>query len=222
MKFLYSSKTTLTLAASISLLASSNLMANSCTKADIDYYLQRGFTHNQVVRLCANAPAQNTALLSSNNTSLKNTSREYASPSNIQDNSLTEDRVYFETVLKHAKTATLTPSALSYVSRECIKYGEENLAGLKSKVCANTRVTVNFKGLQVLKAVKGIFLIKDQQMLIQGDIQREYLDINTLPPAKQAVIRAQLPAKPRRLDLPVRNGIDPKRVADKLKKYITP
>lgn len=222
MKFLFTRKTTLTLTAGFCLLASNNLMANSCTKADIDYYLQRGFTHNQVVRLCANSPAQNPVRLNTSSPVINNTSRDYQTPSNSLQAGLSEDRVYFETVLKQAKTASLTPSSLSYVSRECIKYGEENLAGLKSKVCANTRVTVNFKGLQILKAAKGVFLIRDQQMLVQGDIQREYLDIDTLPPAKQAVIRAQLPSKPRRIDLPVRKGIDPKRVADKLKKYITP
>lgn len=138
-----------------------------------------------------------------------------------RNESLIEDRVFFETVLT-AKTASLTPNTLSYVSEECLKFGDENLAGLKDKACANTKVTVNLNGLQIIKAVKGVFLIRDQEMLIQGDIQREYLDIDTLPKAKQSVIRTQLPSKPSRLNLPVRSGVDPKKVSEKLKKYITP
>ena len=33
------------------LFSSSAALANSCSKSDIDYYLQRGFTNDQVVQL---------------------------------------------------------------------------------------------------------------------------------------------------------------------------
>lgn len=217
MKCLLSKKTSTAIVTGLTLLATTNSMANNCTKVDIDYYLQRGFTHNQVVRLCSDtststkthSPVDNKI----NTSSYANTT--IPTPSN---DSLIEDRVYFETVL-NAKTTTLTPNSLSYVSRECLKYGDEKLAGLKEKACANTKVTINLNGLQIIKAVKGVFLIRDQEMIIQGDIQREYLNIDSLPAGKQAVVRTQLPARPDRLNLPVRRGVDPKKVSEKLKKY---
>ena len=219
-------KTILGISASVSLLLSSScLMANSCSKADIDYYLQRGFSHEQVIRLCADSMGSNSTTQSPSAT------QEYGGGTTIpassspafnrsQNYELTADRVYFETVL-NAKSANLTPTHLSYTAKECIKYGEENLGGLRDKACVNSHITVNFKGLKVIKAIKGILLIRDQEMVLQGNINREYLNYNSLSPAQQAVIRAKLPTQPNRLDLPVRKGIDPKLVAQKLKKYIT-
>lgn len=210
--------------------ASSSLMANSCSKADIDYYLQRGFTHEQVIRLCADSPmASSQGSLSQGSAaqgvaaSTISPNSQYALPGSgaTQNMALTEDRVYFETVL-NAQSANLTPNSLSYTANECVEYGDVNLVGLRDKACVNSHVTVNFKGLKIIKAVKGIMLIRDQEMILQGNINREYLNFNSLKPGQQAVIRAQLPTKPNRLDLPVRKGIDPKQVATKLKKYITP
>lgn len=226
MRFKFPYKSTLTISLSVSVLvATTDVLANSCAKADIDYYLQRGFTHNQIVRLCStvapNKQSQQPPLLTNTpaSTESSNQAPPLATSLNRQPASTNEDKAYFQTVL-NAKSTTLTPSSLSYVSRECVKYGEENLAGLKSKACANTKVTINFNGLRVVKAVKGIFLIRDQELILQGNIQREYLDINSMNPKKQAEVRAQLSVQPKQLDLPVLKGIDPKQVADKLKKYI--
>ncbi len=217
MNFLPQTKTLLNLSASISLLlASPSLLANSCSKADIDYYLQRGFSHDQVIRLCAGNATQSST---SQSTSQTNTAAPLAM-NRPQNNELIADRVYFETVL-NAQSANLTPTYLSYTTKECIKYGEENLGGLRDKACVNSHIKVNFKGLKVIKAIKGILLIRDQEMVLQGNISREYLNYNSLSPAQQAVIRNKLPTHPNRLDFPVRKGIDPKLVAQKLKKYVT-
>jgi len=191
-------------------------------KADIDYYLQRGFSHDQVIRLCADGTGSNGMASAPQDSSATATTRTAPAQSlnYPQNNDLTADRVYFETVL-NAQSANLTPENLSYTSKECVEYGEVNLGGLRDKACVNTQVTVNFKGLEIIKAVKGIFLIRDQKMIVQGDIQREYLNYNSLSAGKQAVVRAQLPTRPHRLNLPVLKGIDPKQVASRLKKYIT-
>jgi len=219
MKFSARHKTILGITATVSLLllSTSNLMANSCSKADIDYYLQRGFTHDQVIRLCAGSP-------SANNTQGSPLPQHHASATPTmnyaQSNELIADRVYFETVLD-AKATKLTPSELSYTAKECLKYGEENLGGLRDKACVNSQISINFKGLKVIKAVKGIMLIRDQEMILQGNIHREYLNYTALPHKQQSIIRARLPTNPQTLNLPVRKGIDPKQVASKLQKYIT-
>ncbi len=219
MNVLSQAKTLLALSTSVSLLlASSNLMANSCSKADIDYYLQRGFTHDQVIRLCADTPTTNNPQHPATPQHRSNIAPAQNQP---QNNALIADRVYFETVLDASDT-NLTPSGLSYTAKECIKYGEENLGGLRDKACVNSHININFKGLKVIKAVKGIMLIRDQEMILQGNISREYLNYNSLPHKQQAVIRAKFPTHPQRLDFPVKKGIDPKQVAQKLNKYITP
>ena len=227
MKFLFPFKTLLILGAGFSSLVTSSLMANSCAKTDIDYYLQRGFTHDQIVRLCSTTSAPMPKPSANVHTRPTPSSPQYQTQNSrglpvqrqASGSSSNNDQVYFETVLK-ATSANLTPSSLSYISKECVEYGEADLAGLKDKVCANTMVTLPFNGLQVLKATKGVFLIKKQELLVKGNIQREYLNLNSYSAKKQREIRTQLPASPHQLDLPVRKGIDPKQVAAKLNLYI--
>lgn len=227
MKFLFPFKTILILGAGFSSLVTSSLMANNCAKTDIDYYLQRGFTHDQIVSLCSTVSAPMSKPSVNINTIPTQNSRQYQSQNTrslpvqpqTSRSSSNADQVYFETVLK-ATSAKLTPASLSYISKECVEYGEADLAGLKDKICANTKVTLPFNGLHVLKATKGVFLIKKQELLVKGNIQREYLSLNSYSAKKQREIRAQLPESPRQLNLPVRKGIDPKQVAAKLNLYI--
>lgn len=226
MKFLLSPKTASVLIASFSFFAFTNLLANSCSKADLEYYLNLGFSHDNVVRLCdtpISAPTQ-AATPDLNTVSAvpqsqhQNSTISAAQPS-VPDITSIQDQVYFETVLI-ATSSKLSPESLSYVSKECVEYGDEGLAGLRSKACANTEVTLPFNGLQVVRATKGIFLFREQELLLRGNIRREYLNLSSYSSTEQDAIRAQLPENLNLLDLPVRKGVDPTQVASRLQKYI--
>ena len=226
MKFLLSPKTASVLIAGFSFFATTNLLANSCQKADIEYYLQRGFTHDQVVRLCSttnSAPTQaatpDVSTVSAVPQYQHQNSTSLAAQPSVPDMTSIQDQVYFETVLI-ATSAKLSPESLSYVSKECVEYGDAGIAGLRSKACANTKVTLPFNGLQVVRATKGIFLFRQQELLLRGNIQREYLNLSSYSSTEQAAIRAQLPENLSQLDLPVRKGVDPRQVAARLQKYI--
>lgn len=230
MTFFTPTKTTLFIIAASSLFVSTNLVASSCSKADIDYYLQKGFTHNQVVRLCAipgattAAPSQVPARrVTAPVTPTSSYNNNYSNPApvpNQQFSAAREDQVYLEAALK-ATNIKLTPPVLSYNAKECIEYGDKNLAELNDEACVKSKITINLKGLRIVKASKGIFLLKDTEMLLEGDIQREYLNINSIRRQDREAIQRLLPNKPRQLNLPIRNGIDPKQVSEKLQRHIT-
>ncbi len=206
-------------------------MANSCKISDIDYYLQRGFSHEQVVQLCSSSSVasvppvtqqQSTSahVASTLPPSIKNTNNRgvLTNPQNNINNN-TAEQLYFATVL-NATSAKINPTSLSYTSKECVEYGEVNITGMKDKVCADTRITIQLNGLQILRANKGVFLLREQELLVRGNIQREYLNINSFSSSKKVELRSQLPTNPSQLNLPVRKGIDPKQVATRLKKFI--
>ena len=81
-------------------------------------------------------------------------------------------------------------------------------------------MTLPFNRLQVVRATKGILLFREQELLLRGNIQREYLNLSSYSSTEQDAIRAQLPENPSQLDLPVRKGVDPRQVAARLQKYI--
>ena len=112
-----STKTTASLLAVFSLFFSSELLASGCSKADIEYYLQKGFSHEQVTKLCsiptAPAPYQGQAPAPQN------------SPQSV-------DQAYLAAALD-AKNITLNQDQLSYSAKECAEYGPPNNTDLIEK-----------------------------------------------------------------------------------------
>jgi alpha-galactosidase/6-phospho-beta-glucosidase family protein len=129
--------------------------------------------------------------------------------------------VYLEAALK-ASNVRLTPPILSYSSKECIEYGNRNNSDLNSEACVNSNITINLNGLNVIKASKGIFLIKNVELIVEGNIKREYVNINAIRRQDREAILSLLPTNPRQIKLPVKSGIIPSQVVEKLKPYITP
>lgn len=212
MKFLFAPfiiKATASILAVFSMFIATDLMANNCTKSDIDYYLQRGFSHDQVLQLCGAAPAPN---------QVQYRGGTYAPP-NPQMTALREDQIYLETALD-AKNVKITPQNLTYSSKECAEFGPPNNPDLIEEACVTSRVTINFAGLQVIKTSTGLFLVKDAEFIVRGNIQREYLDLASVRRQEKSEVLRLLPNTPKEVNIPVRRGIDPKQVAAKFSKYI--
>lgn len=227
-----------------SLLAGSTAWANACSKADIDFYLQRGFSHEQVVRLCGNAPvmmqpsaptqisptpktpqqatpapastqAKPGPAVTTNTPPVETTMPAIATPKPAGNSVSQGDLVYFKTAIK-SDQVDLTPDALSYLLAGCIKYGEPDFNGFKEEACVNTRTTIKRKGLQVIKAQKGILLIRDHKLIVAGDIRREVLNADKLSAKKRKAFLAEYELNPDQLNIPVRSGINPRDVAARL------
>ena len=196
---------------------------SSCSKEDINHYLKSGFTHDQVVKLCTDSattqPKSNLSqpISTPPQTAPKSiTSRQNQShPSSM---GRTEDQVYFSTVIE-GNPVTLSNDKLIFERKECAVYGDVNLTGFRDKACLKTRTTITLKGLQVLRATKGILLLKEQELLVKGHITRDYINTSGLNKYKMISVNEQLPTHPKQLNIPIKKGIDPKILAGKLKKY---
>ena len=197
------------------LFSSSSALANSCSKSDIDYYLQRGFTNDQVVQLCAGpAVTQNTAQA--------NTQTQAQTQQSQQNNQIREDQSYLSAAID-ANNITMTSQNLTLFPRECIDYSPsvgKASADLIETICVNTKLNINFAGMRIGKATKGFFLVRDPSLNIKGNIQREFVGINELRRQDKETILKVLSTNPKEVFLRIRTGINPASVGDRLKKYI--
>ncbi|GAA0427280.1 hypothetical protein GCM10009133_39850 [Cocleimonas flava] len=200
-----STKTTAALLAVFSLFFSTELLASGCSKADIEFYLQKGFTHEQVTKLCSIPTAAPAAAPYQGQP-------QQGSPESV-------DQAYLAAALD-ANNVTINQNRLSYTSKECVEYGPPNNTDLIEEACANTTVTVNFAGLKIRKISNGFFLIKDAQFLVEGDLKREFLNLNKVRRQDKSEVVRLLPTNPKRVNIPIRRGIDPEEVAQRIRKYI--
>jgi hypothetical protein len=199
-------------------LYSNNSLAGSCSKNDIDHYLKSGFSHDQIVKLCATAVAKPVvnAPYQAPVTATPAATQPYNAPAPVA--SQDANQLYFETVIK-ANPVTLSGSSLIFQRKECAIYGDIDMTQTRDKACVNTRTTIQLKGLQIIRAQKAILMVRKQELVVKGTITREYLDLGKHNKYKIAAIRKQLPAQPETLNIPVKNGIDPTIVVTKLKAY---
>jgi hypothetical protein len=185
-------------------------MANSCSKADVDFYLQRGFTNDQVVRLCTSSG------VAAPNTQYQ---QQYIAPVDPKTQALREDQIFLSTALD-VKSVQLTPSKMTYSGEECAVYSPHpNNRDMDESICVNSRVVVKFAGASIKKVSKGFFLVKDPELVINGNIKREYLNLNEIRRQDRAPIQRLLPSTANTASIKVRSGIDPKKIADVISKY---
>lgn len=192
-------------------LYANNSLAASCSKSDVDHYLKSGFSHDQVVKLCESSGVQQPAANSTYRAPV-NTAPRAAAPT--QD----ANHVYFETVL-NADSTTFSAESLTFERKECIVYGEIDMTQTRDKACAKTRTTIGLKGLDIIRAQKEIMLIRKQELVVKGTINREFLDFGNNDKYKIAALRKQLSAQPTELNIPLKKGIDPNQVVTKLRLY---
>ena len=203
----------------------------------IDQYLNKGFTHDQVVTMCMGSsatPISSEAIQHQIQLEVKKQvgtqvnqkvdqrvkeQMQHAQQTGQMPTSASLDQLYFATVLK-GTPVNLEEGSLSYETRECVEYGEIDITQLRDKACLPTRITIFFDGLKVVSAQKAIPLIREHELIVQGDITREYLDTSRLDKYKMREVDKQLPLQINRFNIPVNDGIDPKKVQARLNRFI--
>ena len=207
LKTLVSSILVLTIVVISSIFTTTTALANSSSKSDIDYYLQRGFTNDQVVKLCVGTSSNQ------NNASNQNTVLQSQAV-----NQLSEDQSYLSAALA-ANDVTLSNQNLTLLPRECIKYGPPNNADLIETICVDTKLSISLSGMTVGRASSGLLFVKDATVNVKGNIQREFVGINRLRRQDREAILETMKTNPSEVSLSVRRGIAPSSVRQRLAKY---
>jgi len=187
-----------------------------CSKEAIAYYLERGFTHEQVVRMCRVSAHGDEAETTVHPSAATADEQAVGTSGNEWQGSLKNDDFIFFSKVILSDRLTVTPETLTYARYECISYGEEDLTGFRPRVCGVLKTTINRTGLIVLRAVKGIFIIRDAELLVKGKIQREVLNLDSLDSDDRKTFAKILDPTPATFEIKIHKDADPKAVAARL------
>jgi len=155
-------------AATLLLLFSAPLAWADCSRDDIQFYLDKGFTTEQVTLLCSKPAGEG-----------KKKYRAYTDEYvDRQDHEYqARMRVEREAALRNAIEATdiqLERGYLYYVRPQCVSEGVEKDRAFGLKSCPNIRYRIKLAGLKVdEKEYKKRFLFGQKMVRVEGEIKRQ-------------------------------------------------
>ncbi len=185
--------------------------AGTCSREDIDYYLKRGFTPEQVVKLCGNGSAEPVAPATAAPAGVAPVPVPAPSPSpapTAQNDELITLKSSIE-----ADDVQLTPEAIIYTrTKDCLPYGSENYDGFRSKACVTTTTTLARKGLRVVRVQEPMFLVRDAEFVVAGDITRQLSGLERHDRFLRQTLIDEYPERPTEINVPFRKEIDLKKL----------
>ena len=156
-------KVKLTPLLALSLAAYSSHTYAECARDDIDHYLNKGFTPEQITKICTTSPATSTKPESNteNNLIQQSTSHE-------------KNKKFLQEAIK-GRDIILTNDLLQYTLKTCIEYDEEDQYGFAPKACPFVKYTIALKDLQVIKSRKKYIFFGTDEIKVKSTITREIL-----------------------------------------------
>lgn len=160
----------------------------ACAREDIDHYLDKGFTPEQVTSMCTTPSINNI---------------------NKASDEISSDNKH-EQFLKEAikgRNVLLNDDSLQYTLKVCIEYGDEDMYGFAPKACPKVRFTIARKGLEVIKLQKKYIFFGADEIKVKSTIRREIvgdLDKNT---AEEQQLIQQLLESGDHTFIPIRDDI---------------
>jgi len=113
----------------------------ACSRDDVSFYLDKGFSTDQITALCSEASTPASDVPQSE----AQQAEQHSASAEVDDNALFLNRAI------KAQKINLSSDSLSYTQKEmCMEYGEEDLFGFTPKVCPDVAYTISLKGLEVL------------------------------------------------------------------------
>jgi DNA-binding transcriptional MerR regulator len=176
--------------------------AAECSRADINHYLDKGFSLAQITKLCgeeSDTAAPKTAATVKTDTTLSNIS------------------VFLQTAID-AEQVDITPDAVILTQDRCFPYGEEGYSGIRPSACVVKKVRIARKGLTIGDVIEERFIIREGKLIVQGDIRQTFERTGKLRKRELKGLQAQYPAHLSEYNLPVKKSMKRKKIAEALEK----
>ena len=141
----------------------------ACSRDDVTFYLDKGFSTDQITALCSGSsrPASEKPQ-SVSQSEAQNNGQHSASPE-------ADDNILFLKRAIKAQKISLSTDSLNYIQKICIEYGEEDLFGFTPKVCPDVTFIIALKGLEVLDTGKKYGFYGTPEVRVKGAIKREII-----------------------------------------------
>jgi len=145
----------------------------ACSRDDVQFYLDKGFSTTQITTLCE-TPTPQTNTQNPSSATPKISSSTSAATLSKTDNTQTNKTEQFLREAIKGRDISLTNEALTYTLKVCIQYGEKDLFGFTPNACPNVRFNIALKGLEVKEPEKKLFFSPDG-IEVNGDITRDVI-----------------------------------------------
>jgi hypothetical protein len=144
----------------------SNHANAACSRDDITFYLDKGFSTDQISAMCS----EPTTSVSDTSQSEVQNNKQYSASAVVDDNALFLNRAI------KAQEIKLSSDTLRYTQKVCIEYGEEDLFGFSPKVCPDITYIISLAGLKVLDTGKKYGFYGTKEVRVKSsEIKREII-----------------------------------------------
>ena len=160
------------------LLAYTSLSHAECARDDVDHYLSKGFTPEQITKICATSPIATAPPVENASHKLLDPPIPEKTPladsTSEQITSHEKNKQFLQEVIK-GRDIVLTNDSLQYTLKTCIEYDEEDQYGFAPKACPFIKYTIALKDLEVITSRKKYIFFGTDQIKVKSDISREIL-----------------------------------------------
>ena len=184
----------------------------ACSRDDVEFYLQKGFTPDQITELCRTAPATAAPAEQAPPAQPQQSVQQATRSKPVDDNER-----FLQTAIK-AVDIYLSNDSLYYTQKKmCFEYGEEDLFGFTPKVCPDVKFVIALKGLEVTKTGQRYGFYGPQEAHVNSTIKREIIgNLQDQKPTDRELILDAF-EKGDETAIPIRDDISLDRVAEVLR-----
>ena len=165
--------------ASLVFMMFSSQASAACSRDDVEFYLGKGFSTDQITTLCSESSTPGNDVPRSE---IQNTGQPSAT------DAAGENELFLKTAIK-AKNIYLDSDYLHYTQKICIEYGEEDLYGFTPKVCPDVKFTIALKDLEVTDTGKKYGFYGTPEVWVKSTVKREIIgNLNDQKPEDRELI----------------------------------
>lgn len=180
----------------------------ACSRADVDYFLSRNFTTEQVVALCggesvqgADAP-KDTPIVISEATEAERELRD----------------LLLRTV--DAQKVDVTAESVAWTDKRCVEYAAPNLAGRPRELCGPVRIKVARESLSTGQLHHRVLFFGDHGVELLGEVEQQWrLDQAGLSDTDRRRVAEATPSQVDSVLLPLHSSAEPKEVGSSLQRW---
>lgn len=193
-----------------------------CSRDDVNYFLEKGFSRDQVAAICGDAPAPaRRAPRADDEYEGFEEGRERESRGEAMRRERREDVSLLEAAVS-AWDVEVTPKHLTYTRKLCLGAGGSPEVAARVKVCPEVRYRVYFRGLKVGGYQREYVVVGRREIEVEGTVKRKLLhDFNEYQPEIRRQLLGSYRARTREggTVIPVRKDYPLQRVYQVLRDY---
>jgi len=178
-----------------------------CSREDINWYLKKGFSHEQVVKLCGESDSVGQDAGKQPVKSLQTKPQQKSHKTRPTMDSESSEPETFLKIAIQASEVFITDETLQYVKKTCIEYGIEDFNGFRNAACPLVSFSIQRDGMGVETTdTRNFFIFPSQQITVSGTIERRIQDLEQYPEKTRRKLLRALETGPETV-IPIRKEI---------------